>query len=134
MQTLWGKYLRNNPPKKSAVFELKICKGPSIPFNALKEHQVKALQEVTESGFYHKLIDPPVFANMQTRFNAPRPFDCFFLINIEAFVVIWFYHERKPKEFIFIPISVFLDERNNSKRKSLTELRAKQLGQTILIK
>lgn len=133
MQTIFGRYIRTIKPKRSAVFELKISKGKSLPFNALKDHQIAALQGVTELGFYHKLIDPPVFANMETRFNAPRPFDCLYLKGIEAFVVIWFYHERQPKKFIFIPISRFLDERDNSDRKSLTEERAKEIGTEILI-
>ena|SRR3990167_7485920 len=133
MQTLFSKYMRTKRPKISAVFELKFSKKGALPFNALKDHQIKALQEVTESGFYHKLIDPPVFANMQTRFNAPRPFDCFYLIGVEAFVVVWFYHERKPKSFIFIPISTWLDERDNSSRKSLTEVRALEIGSVISI-
>lgn len=133
MQTLFGKYIRSKRPPQPAVFELKICKGTSLSFDALKDHQIKALQEVSREGFYHKLTDPPVFGNMQTRFNMPRPFDCFYLIGIEAFVVIWFYHERQPKKFIFIKIRDFLIEKESANRKSLTEDRAKIIGKEILI-
>ena len=133
MQVMFCQYLRLKQSKQSAVFELKICKGTSLPFDSVKEHQIKALTAV-KNGFYHKLTDPPVFAGMNTKFNSPRPFDCFYLIGIEAFIVIWFYHERKPKEFIFIPIEVFLKEKENSTRKSLTEVKAKEIGTTIKIK
>lgn len=133
MQTIFGKYIRTYKPRVPAVFELKISKGPSLPFNSVKEHQIEALQSVTGGGFYHKLIDPPVFGNMQTRFNAPRPFDCFYLIGIEAFIVIWFYHPGKKKEFIFISISRFIAERDTSARKSLTEARAKEIGSVLPI-
>lgn len=132
MQTLFGKYIRTKKPPKSAVFELKICKGTSIPFDALRPHQVAALSQISQ-GFFHKLIDPPIFENMQTRFNAPRPFDCFYLKDVEAFVVIWFYHERQPKKFIFIPIKKFLLEKETSSRKSLTEVRAREIGSEISI-
>ena len=134
MQVIFGAYIRSHNLPKSAVFELKICKGTALPFNSVKEHQRKALLAVLESGFYHKLIDPPIFANMKTRFNAPRPFDCFFLKGIEAFVIIWFYHARKPKTFILISIKEFLAEEARSSRKSLTEARAKEISSgTIMI-
>lgn len=130
-QTLFGKFIRAKKPNHSAVFELKLCKGTSIPFDVVKDHQIKALQEVSGTGFYHKLIDPPIFGDMKTRFNAPRPFDCLYLIGIEAFVVVIFYHERQPKKFIFIPIEKFVKEKESSARKSLTEARAKELGTEI---
>lgn len=134
MQVLFGKYMRAKKPSNSAVFELKIVKNNhALPFDAVKPHQIKALLEVSESGFYHKITDPPVFANMQTRFNHPRPFDCMYLIGTEAFVVIWYYHERQPKKFIFIPISIFLIEKAFNKRKSLTEIKAREIGSEISI-
>lgn len=133
MQTLFGKYIKAVLPNKSATFELKICKGNALPFEAVKEHQREALLRCQNGGFYHKLIDPPVYAEMKTRFNAKRPFDCLYLIGVEAFVVVWFYRERKPKKFIFIPIKVFLEEEEKSSRKSLTEIRAEQIGSVIPI-
>ena|ERR1035437_6118350 len=131
MTTLFGKYIRSKKPLLSGVFELKIVKKGALPFDALRPHQAEALTAVVEAGFYHKLIDPPVFADMQTRFNAPRPFDCFYLVGIQAFVVVWWYHERQPKKFIFIPIKKFLAEQATSDRKSLTEIRAKEIGTEI---
>ena len=132
-QTLFGNYIRTHKFQKSAVFELKISKSTSLPFNVVKDHQIQALQAVTGEGFYYKITDPPIFGNMQTRFNAPRPFDCMLLKEIKAFIVIVFYHPRKPKQFIFIPISTFLYERDSSHRKSLTEKRALEISSGTII-
>lgn len=133
MQTIFGKYVRSHPPDIAEVYELKICKGTSLPFNALAKHQEQALLQV-KLGFFHKLSDPPIWSKMnQTRFNIPRPFDCMFLTGIQAYVVIWYYHPRKVKVFIKIPVLIFLKEREISTRKSLTEQRAKELGTLIMI-
>lgn len=133
IQTIFGQYIRNKKPLVSAVFELKLSKGTSIPFNVLKDHQIESLLAARKEGFYYKLPDPPIFENMATRFNIKRPFDCMFLTGIEAFVVIMFYKVRQPKKFIFIPIRTFLDEKEKSDRKSLTESRAKEIGAEIFI-
>ena len=135
-QTLFGKYIKAKKPKKSTIFELKICKGTSLPFNSVAEHQIQALIDATgdtDMGFYHKITDTPWGTIDKFRYTSLKPFDCFYLTGIEAFIVIWFYHERKPKKFIFIPISIFLDERDNSERKSLTEIRAREIGTEITL-
>lgn len=132
MQTIFGKYIRLHPPIQSEAYELKICKSTSLPFNSLKEHQIEALMGV-EKGFYHKLTDPPIFYGGKMRFNVPRPFDCMFLKKIIGFVVLWYYKSRKTKVFIKIPIRQFLQERDSSKRKSLTELRALEIGIPFVI-
>ena len=133
MTILFGKYIRSIKPKKSAVFELKIAKGP-LPFSAVKPHQIEALQAVTREGLYHKITDTPWGTTNKFRFTQPKPFDSIYLVNIEAFIVLWFYHPRKPKEFIFIEIFKFLNERDSSSRKSLTEQRAKEIGSLLTIK
>ncbi len=127
MQTLFGKYLRQNSPNQTEVYELKISRGPSLPFNSLQDHQAKALLEV-ETGFFHKLTDPPIFYGGKMRFNVPRPFDCLYVKKALGFVVLWFYHPREQKVFIKIPIKEFLHERDISTRKSITEIRALEIG------
>jgi len=78
-------------------FELKFCKGKSLPFSALAEHQEKALLAAAHEGLYYKISDFPVFANNKMRFNRPKPFDCFYIVAQPAFVVVMFWEIRKKK-------------------------------------
>jgi hypothetical protein len=113
------------------VFELKLARGKSLRFDSLQPHQADALMNIGgRKGFYHKLSDPPVFSQMNTRFNSKRPFDCFHLKSIPAFVVIIFYTPRKRKTFYYIRISDFLAEQKRSERKSITEERCKRIAWT----
>lgn len=132
MQTFFRDYIKKNPPKGPEVYELKICKGTSLPFDAVREHQAKALLSAT-TGLFHKLIDPPIFYGGKTRFNAPRPFDCFYLSNVPGFVIIWFYHPRQPKVFCKIPIQQWLNEQVTCGRKSIPEKRAEELGELLYL-
>lgn len=111
------------------VFELKLCKGTSIPFDTVKEHQRTALSLVSGNmGLFYKIADSPIFTGTKMRFATLKPFDCFRLANIPAYVVICFYVPRKYKRFYYITIDRFLDEAENSTRKSLTEERAGEIA------
>ena len=138
-------------------FELKLCKGFSIPFASIAEHQIKALLAVqSQKGLYHKISDQPVsiqegadqkatlfeaFLAGQTgqpfptqekpgkekmRFTRPKPFDCFYLGEIPAYVVIMFYLPRKKKNVYYIYIDDFLAMRDEATRKSITETMAEE--------
>jgi len=133
MTTFFKGYLATHPPIQSEVYELKICNGKSLPFSAIKEHQIQALLEVENVGLYHKLTDPPVFYGMNSRFNSPRPFDCMYLKGIPGFIVVWFYKPRQPKSFIKIPIENFIEMDNNANRKSFTEEMAKECGEELAL-
>jgi len=122
--------LQENPPEKSEVYELKISKGNSLPFNAVKEHQIKGLLEA-EKGLFHKISDSPIFHGNRMRFTKPKPFDCLFIFAI-SYVAILFYKPRKPKNIYLIKIKTFITEKENSNRKSLTELRAKKIADKII--
>ncbi len=132
MQAFFGKHLRKNPPTQTEAYELKISKGNSLPYDAVKVHQVKALVEA-EKNFYYRITDAPVFQGQNTRFNSPRPFDCFILVNARAFVVIWFYEARTEKVFVKIPIQEFLKKRDTSTRKSITKEEAFAIGELIYV-
>jgi hypothetical protein len=133
MQVLFGKYLKSTPPKQSEVYELKICKGNALPFDKVKDRQIDVLYQVNHGSYYHKLTDPPIFEGMKTRFNVPRPFDCFCLVNVPAFIIVWFYKPREKKVFIKISIEDFIDLKKREKRKSMTEEMALEIGKRILI-
>lgn len=121
MQTIFGNLLKNNPPRETEVYELKICKGTSLPFASVKEHQIEALKKVETAGFYHKLSDPPVFYGMNTRFNIKRPFDCLCIVRAKAFLVFWFYKPKQLKRFIKVRINDFLELKDKIGKKSFTE-------------
>lgn len=101
----------------SGAFELKICKGTSLAFDAVQPHQVDALLAVKNTGLEYKIPD-------DTR--GSKPFDCFRLQG-DAFVVIMFY-QRGTNEFYLIDVDTWVREIATSDRKSITEDRAKEIG------
>jgi hypothetical protein len=117
--------------KVEGIFELKLCKDNALPFNAVKEHQRVALLNVSQPGLglFYKIPDSPIFSGSKTRFSGLKPFDCFALSGIPAYVVICFYAPRKYKKFFYIPILRFLQEEENSTRKSLTLERALSISE-----
>lgn len=107
-------WLKANP-MPSAAFELKQTTGFSIPFSAVQEHQIDALRAVKSSkGLIHKISD-------ETR--SYSPFDVFYLRNAPAFVVL-----KYPNSFHLIDVDTFCMESERSKRRSLTEVRAKEIS------
>lgn len=117
-QTLWHQYLVDNPPDFPEVYELKLVKKDAFPFASVKEHQVMGLLNARQ-GLFHKISDSPIFAGNQTRFTAPKPFDCMWLIGMSSFVVIMFYKPREHKTVFVVPIDHFISIRDNSKKKSI---------------
>jgi len=109
---------------KTAVFELKVTPTNSIPFDAVKEHQANALYAAQHGNIVMKIPDC----------GYQNPFDSFMMVMVPAYVVIMFRSkERGQKEFIMINIKYFLEEKQKSERKSLTEARAKEIGQVKLL-
>ena len=121
-QIMFGKWLQHRW-SWTGVFELKLARGKSLAFSAVQEHQERALLMVSFSGIYYKIPDDTY---------SQKPFDCFYIKNAEAYVVVMFYH-RGQKEFIMIKIQDWMKEKENSDRKSLTEERAKEIGQVYLL-
>lgn len=50
-----------------------------------------------------------------------KPFDCYWLVAEHAWIVIFFYHPRKPKIFYAIEVDDFLKLKKTWKRKSIKE-------------
>lgn len=128
-QTEFGK--RN---KISGVFELKFCKGKSLPFKSVAEHQEQALlAATTEDGLYHKITDSPFFKDPKgrMRFTKPKPFDCFYLQYTPAYIVICFWEPRKKKNVYYIPIYTWTIMKELADRKSMTEQMAKDNSSRI---
>lgn len=135
LQSIFGAWAREFPPRATTAWELKLEKGTSIAFNRVAEHQVEALTRAKRDGLYHKISDSPVSWMKSTpmRFGKPKPFDCLYVIGAEAYVVVVFYKPRKKKEAMFIDIDQWVEESKSSTRKSLTEARAREISSKIEI-
>lgn len=133
MQSIWTAYLKKHLPNQSETYELKICKGGSLPFLAVKEHQLLSLLASAKNGFYHKITDQPIYQGMKTRFHKKKPFDCFCIVGARAYVVLWFYEPRKPKFFIKISVDAWLVKMLESQRKSITKAEAIEIGESVYV-
>lgn len=124
-QGIFGHWLRSVylPKQKSGgfAFELKSHRGRNyLPFREVQEHQLNALQASSSSsqGFYHKLPDDTI---------GFKPYDCFALKNAKAYIVI-----KYKTFFVLITPEAFIKERDESKHKSLTDMRAKLIAELIV--
>lgn len=121
-QRIFGKWIRENELDGTAVFELKICKGKSIPFNALAKHQKENLLHAKHEYCYHKINDAPIYSGMKTRFTNPKPFDCFVIKDVDAYVAIWFYvpyQSKKKRKMVWIDIDIWCELEKELDRKSI---------------
>lgn len=104
----------------TGAFELKVSTGLSLPFSAVKDHQVAALLLAEGQGIVYKIPDDSI---------GQKPFDAFCLANSQSWVVVMFRsRDRGQKEFFMIPIGIWIKEIESSNRKSLTEERARVIG------
>lgn len=102
---------------QTAVWELKLARGP-LPFSAVKEHQERALLLASQTCIHYKIPDVGM---------AQKPFDGMTICKSPAYVVIQ-YEKRGNKEFFLIPIDVWVKEKYQSVRRSLTEERCREIG------
>lgn len=107
-------WVKAQPKLRSAAFELKQTTGTSLPFSAVQEHQICALQAVKTSGLLYKAPDDS---------RGIKPFDFFYLKHAPAYVVI-----KYPQGFVVIDVDIFCDEKERSTRKSLTWERSLELA------
>lgn len=106
----------------SFVFEAKICKEKSLPFDAVKDHQIAALYQAKHGIFNYKISD--------NSFSL-LPFDGFQFYMQPSFVVIFWYQHRNDKRFTMIDIDAFCEEKRLSERKSLTYERSCEIGKCL---
>lgn len=116
---LWLKYHEEG----SAAYELKLTKDPSLPFNAVQPHQIRALQIAKHKKVIHKIADVGMLQ---------KPFDCLVLARVPAYVVIQFWKPGE-KAFFMIDIDDYVREMETSDRKSLTPQRAFEIGRSCLL-
>lgn len=109
-------WLRANP-QYSCALEMKQTSKPSIAFSAVEENQLIYLQAIHS--------DKGALIRVQGTNGEP---DYVYLRNAPTYVVIKF-----PGEFHMIGIETFLLERKRSSRKSLTNMRAREIS-TVSVK
>lgn len=81
LQVLFKHYLSSVGWSQSSVFELKQSQTDTLRKGSLLPHQRDSLLNAKHSTLYHKLPDDTI---------GYKPFDCFLLANVSAFVVIKF--------------------------------------------
>lgn len=115
--TIYQQWVRAGGYKRiqSAPWEAKHCRGKdAIPFAEVPEHQRNALLAcTTDKGYIYKISDQSA---------GTKGFDGFFFKNSPAYLVFAY-----TKKFYIISIHNFLHEDKVSKRRSLTEDRAKEI-------
>jgi len=117
-QTAFTKWLKNRF-KKTAVFELKFCRGVSLPFSAVMDHQLLALQHASTSSLAYKISDGTL---------GQKPFDCFSVFRVPAYIVVRF-EKPRCKKFYMITVGNWLHHIETSQRRSLTENWAEKIGE-----
>ena len=125
IQRLFGQYLKEKGFKVPAVFELKIEKKKSMPFNRVADHQIKGLLQARD-GLYLKIADQTIGRGGGFGATLPKPFDCAYFKEMTGFVAVCFYIPRKTKILYLIEVSDFVILRDRCGRKSLTEEMAKE--------
>lgn len=98
-------------PGKSIVYEAKFCMGMTIPFSAIRKHQVQALQLAEMNKVIYKIPDSGF---------EQKPFDGFLITKALAFIIIKFYKKR-IKTFYMIPISSLIKCLSCKGKKSLSQ-------------
>ena len=127
VQIKWKKFLSEHPPSKPEVYELKFVnyeKSKSFAFNRLAEHQERALSD-SLTGLYYKIGDTASIGG----FVSPKPFDCFYLTNVEGYVVIVSWLNRKFTRAYKIPIEKFKMVRDSFVRNGQKSLKIDKFEQ-----
>lgn len=132
LQSILGKYLKENPQNKNVVYELKMCKNKRMPFKQVADHQIENLQQAKNGNLYHKIADQTFGRAGQFGHTLKKPWDCMNIYKAEAYIVICYYKPRQKKEFLLIDVDDFVKEMDRSNMKSLKEDRAREIAINIL--
>lgn len=110
---------------RKGVFELKLTKGKSIRFDALADHQERALIGASSSvGCSHKISD---FSLEQ------KPFDCFRIVDYPAYVVVCFYVPRVKKRIYYVEVGEWVALRSRvAPRKSVKEVEVEDVAVEVV--
>lgn len=116
------RYAKNRLSERgSFVYELKATKQSYINFGALPKHQEYALRAASEGTAHYKIPDDGF---------TQRPFDGFQLSSVPAYVGVMFNTNEQQKKFYFLSIEEWVSVRDAAERKSLTEAKSSEVGET----
>lgn len=116
----WAKAYLN----ETFVFEAKICKEKSLPFRAVKPHQVANLRRANMGILNYKISD--------TGYDQ-KPFDGFQMNKVNAYIVIFWVTKPGDRRFSMIPVNTWTHEELVSSRESLTAERALELAPMLTL-
>ncbi len=106
--------------RATGAFELKVAPGDTMLFSRVEQHQESALFAAKHGSLVYKIPD-------DSRGN--KPFDCFSLVRTHAFIAIMFNSKKRGQTtFYLIDIDAWLQEKQTSKPRSLSEARAAEIG------
>ena len=108
----------------AGCFEIKFTSKKSIPFKAVQEHQEAALLAASSrEGLSWKISDSPFFKDPKgrMRFTHKKNFDVIRISCLPGYVVLVFWIARKRKNVYYIHIKKWIELREQSSRKSITE-------------
>lgn len=120
MQQIFGRWLQYAYKGPTAAFELKRTLTDSLAISEIKAHQSRALGQV-KTGFYYKIPDDTI---------AQKPFDCFWMKDVPAYVVIGY---GKRLQGFYIIAEHFISRFKRTGLHSVTLTMAKQFGTYISI-
>ena len=106
----------------SIAWEAKITKSGRLPFRALAAHQEEKLLKA-ERVHGEKIPDVGL---------ARKSFDGFVLHQSSSLMVLIYYSEKQT-EIFEIGIRAFVNEKYSSKEKSLSKMRAAEIGTRIYL-
>lgn len=117
-----SKYILPTQGLPTGGYEVKLTKTGTLPFSRLAAHQEAALLQTKHTGLKEKIRDVG---------NFKKPFDFFILRNTGGWVCAVFWKPR-VKHWYMIDIDAWIQERETSTRKSLTEERAREIAVSIV--
>jgi hypothetical protein len=91
-------------------------------FEQVEPHQVVRCQQIKTTGMYVRIVD----ARVGKKVGIP---DYVWIYKQPAYIVI-----RYPKSWCFIDIDTFVLEKERSKKKSMTEERARKISIKVILK
>lgn len=109
--------------KTTGAFELKLTKGKSIPFDAIRPHQLQNLYNTKHSHLIYKIPDVGF---------SQKPYDCVAFYGAAAYIVVMFY-ERGQREFFMVDIDDWQKAVQESDRKSFTVEDIRKIGRSYFL-
>ncbi len=114
----FGKWAKHNW-SASTAFELKVSPTDSLAFSKVEDHQLTNLRACKDRKLFYKIADDSI---------GQKPFDCLMMEKTKAYIVVMFRcKERGQKGFFMFDIDCWEREMRSTKRKSMTEERAREI-------